>query len=92
MRRRLPDLLAILSLPVGVAAYLLTGTVLQAVAPSLSPTIVGLFVPLFVAGLCMIPFVAPWFDRRAKADLAEIRAARAQEGRMPEREDDEQPG
>lgn len=81
MRARLPDILAVLSLPVGIGAYLVTGFVIGAVAPGLAPTIVGLFVPLFVAGLCMIPFVAPWFDRKAKADLAAIQARRQDEER-----------
>ena len=76
MRRRLPDILAILSLPVGLGVYLLVGSLLAAVAPSLATTIVGLFVPLFAAGIAMIPLVAPWVDRRAKADLARIRAER----------------
>jgi hypothetical protein len=83
MRRHLPDILAVLSLPVGLGAYLLVGSLLAAVAPSLATTVVGLFVPLFAAGLAMIPLVAPWFDRRAKADLAQIRA---------EREKHEEPG
>ena len=34
-----------------------------------------LFAPLFVAGLVMIPFLIPFFDRKAKADLAEYRRA-----------------
>jgi hypothetical protein len=83
MRRRLPDILAVLSLPAGLAAYLLVGSLISAIAPSLSTTIVGLFVPLFAAGLVMIPFVAPWFDRRAKADLARIHAQRDEESNGP---------
>jgi sorbitol-specific phosphotransferase system component IIBC len=79
MRKHLPDILALLSVPVGIAAYIVTGTILQAIAPGLAPTFVGLFVPLFAAGICIIPFVAPWFDRRAKADLAAIQARRADE-------------
>jgi uncharacterized protein YqgC (DUF456 family) len=79
MRRYLPTVLAILSFPVALAAYLLTGAVIAAVAPSLVTSIVGIFVPLFVAGLCMIPFVAPWFDAKAKADLEHIRAMREAE-------------
>ena len=39
-----------------------------------------LFVPLFVAGLCMVPFLIPLFDAMAKRDLAEIQARRAAEG------------
>ena len=80
MRRHLPTILAMLSLPAGLAAYLVTGLILTNVAPSLALTVVGLFVPLFVAGIVMIPFVAPWFDRRAKADLARIQAEREQRG------------
>jgi hypothetical protein len=36
-----------------------------------------LFVPLFLAGLFMLPFLIPFFDRKAKAALAEH--ARSQE-------------
>ena len=39
-----------------------------------------LFVPLFVAGLCMVPFFIPLFDAMAKRDLAAIQARRAAEG------------
>jgi hypothetical protein len=83
MRRHLPDILAVLSLPVGLAAYLLTGAFLAVIGPGLATNIVGLFVPLFVAGLAMIPFIAPWFDRRAKADLAKIRADRERDAGPP---------
>jgi hypothetical protein len=38
-----------------------------------------LFVPLFVAGLCMAVFLLPLFDEMAKRDLATIRAQRAAE-------------
>ena len=34
-----------------------------------------LIAPLFVAGLVMMPFLIPFFDRKAKADLAEHRRA-----------------
>ena len=36
-----------------------------------------LIAPLFVAGLVMVPFLIPFFDRKAKADLAEHRRAMA---------------
>ena len=39
-----------------------------------------LIVPLFVAGLFMVPFIVPLFDRMAKRDLA---AHRAQQGIEP---------
>jgi hypothetical protein len=74
VRRNLPTILLALSLPAGLLGYLLGGRVVAAVAPG--STLVELFVPLFVAGLCMMPFLVPWLDRRAKADLAAIRALR----------------
>jgi hypothetical protein len=79
MRRHLPLILAILSLPAGLAGYLVTAAVLSGIAPELATSIVGMFASLLVAGLCMIPFVAPWFDAKAKADLARIRAMREDE-------------
>jgi UPF0716 family protein affecting phage T7 exclusion len=89
MRRRLPLALAILSLPAGLAGYLATAAVLSAIAPGLATSVLGLFVSLFIAGLCMIPFVAPWFDAKAKEDLARIRAMRekddAERGSSPPR-------
>jgi hypothetical protein len=33
-------------------------------------------VPLFVAGLVMLPFLIPFFDRKAKQDLAEYARTR----------------
>ena len=36
-----------------------------------------IFVPLFVAGLCMVPFLIPFVDRMAKRDLEAHRAAQA---------------
>src|SRR5947199_4983057 len=74
VRRNLPTILLALSLPAGLLGYLLGGRVVAAVAPGSS--LVELFVPLFIAGLCMMPFLVPWLDRRAKADLAAIRALR----------------
>ena len=38
-----------------------------------------MIVPLFVAGLCMVPFLLPLFDRMAKRDLAAHRAQQAAE-------------
>jgi hypothetical protein len=79
MRRHLPVILAVLSLPVGLAGYLAGGWLLRALAPSLADGILVIFVPLLVAGLCMAPFLVPFIDRRAKADLAAIQARRAAE-------------
>jgi hypothetical protein len=73
-------LLALLSLPVGLVAYFVAGEVLVRLG------IVGgagglllVFVPLFAAGLCMMPFVIPLVDEMAKRDLAAA----------PPRDDDE---
>jgi len=74
VRRNLPTILLAASLPAGLIGYLLGGGLVAAIAPG--ATLVELFVPLFIAGLCMMPFLVPWLDRRAKADLAAIRALR----------------
>ena len=87
VRRHLPTILLALSLPAGLAGYLLGVRLVDAVAPG--NQLVGLFVPLFIAGLCMMPFLIPWLDRRAKADLAAIRAlSEAQAPRGGERSDE----
>ena len=79
MRRHLPVILAVASLPVGLAGYLAGGWLLRVLAPSLADGVLMIFVPLLVAGLCMAPLLVPFIDRRAKADLAEIQARRAAE-------------
>ena len=66
-----PTLLALLSLPAGAIGYVVTTNILSALSlPQGIQGLVMLFVPLFVAGLCMLPFLAPFFDRMAKRDLA----------------------
>src|SRR3954463_3325512 len=74
VRRNVPTILLALSLPAGLLGYLLGGRLVAAVAPG--STLVELFVPLFIAGLCMMPFLVPWLDRPAQADLPAIRALR----------------
>jgi hypothetical protein len=76
-RRHVPTILLALSLPAGLLGYLLGVRIVEAVAPGTQ--LLELFVPLLVAGLCMMPFLVPWIDRRAKADLAAIRALREAE-------------
>jgi hypothetical protein len=64
-------ILAIVSLPAGLVGYLVAGTVIT--NAGLQGAVGGLlfvFVPLFIAGLCMIPFIAPLLDEMAKRDLA----------------------
>src|SRR3954453_10561909 len=74
VRRNLPTILFARSLPAGLPGDLLGGVLVAAVAPG--STLVELFVPLFIAGLCMMPFLVPWLDRRGKAGLAAIPALR----------------
>jgi hypothetical protein len=78
----LPTLLLVLSFPAGAVAYALTVQGLEALQLSGDGReIVMLFVPLFVAGLVMMPFLIPYIDRRAKADLASITRQRVADGR-----------
>jgi hypothetical protein len=79
MRRQLPAILAILSLPAGLGGYFAGAWLLRTLAPSLADGILMLFLPLLAAGLCMAPLLVPLIDRRAKADLAAIRARREAE-------------
>ncbi len=79
MRRHVPLALAILSIPAGLVGYFAAAAVLGALVPGIATNTLGMLVSLFVAGLCMIPFVAPWFDAMAKRDLARIRAMREDE-------------
>ncbi len=84
-----PKLFAILALPAGAIGYALAWTILSGLGLAEGVgNLVLLFVPLFVAGLCMVPFLIPWFDAMAKRDLAEIQARRASEGTTA---DDTQP-
>ena len=72
----IPTILLILSLPVGAVAYVTAARILGDLPldEGLKSFLV-LFAPLFVAGLVMMPFLIPFFDRKAKADLAEHRRA-----------------
>jgi hypothetical protein len=70
----MPTLLLVLSLPVGVLGYTLGARFVSDMAlPEATGAFAVLIVPLFVAGLFMMPFIIPFFDRKAKADLAEYR-------------------
>lgn len=74
--RSLPTVLLILSFPAGAIAYVVAARVLAAVPlPDGLQDFLILLAPLFVAGLVMLPFLVPFFDRKAKADLAEHRRA-----------------
>ena len=47
---------------------------------ALLTALVLVVVPLFLAGLCMVPFLLPLFDRMAKRDLETLRASRGEPG------------
>jgi hypothetical protein len=69
--RFLPVVLLVLALPAGLLGYVLGAQLMTALAlPDQVRGILVLFVPLFAAGLFMLPFVVPFFDRKAKQDLA----------------------
>jgi hypothetical protein len=71
MRSSLPTVLLILSFPAGALAYIGATQVLAALPldRGISAFLV-LVAPLFVAGLVMVPFLIPFFDRKAREDLA----------------------
>jgi cytochrome c oxidase assembly factor CtaG len=69
--RNLPNILLVLALPAGLIGYTLAAQAMSAMAlPKQTADFLILFIPLFVAGLFMLPFVIPFFDRMAKRDLA----------------------
>lgn len=74
--RSLPTVLLILSLPAGAIAYVVATRILSSLdLPNGLQEFLILIAPLFVAGLVMVPFLIPFFDRKAKADLAAHRRA-----------------
>ena len=74
----IPTILLILSLPVGAVVYVTAARILGELPLEEGiKSFLVLFAPLFVAGLVMMPFLIPFFDRKAKADLAEHRRAMA---------------
>jgi hypothetical protein len=79
MREHAPTILAVASLPAGLAGYLLGAAAIRALLPGAADGVLMLFLPLLVAGLCMLPFLVPFLDRKAKADLATHRAQVAAE-------------
>jgi hypothetical protein len=66
-----PTLLFILALPVGAVVYTAAAQVIETLFPK--EPILSLLLPLFFAGLAMMPLIIPFFDRKAKQDLAEYR-------------------
>ncbi len=92
--RYLPNVLLVLSLPAGLVGYTLAAQAMSAMAlPKQTADFLILFIPLFVAGLFMLPFIIPFFDRMAKRDLAaHQRSVEADgEGQDGRKEPEEQP-
>jgi hypothetical protein len=71
--RHLPTILLVFALPAGIVGYAIGASLVTALLPGETLGILGAFVALFVAGLCMVPFLVPFIDRKAKADLASHR-------------------
>jgi hypothetical protein len=80
-----PTLLAILSLPAAAIGYAVAAAILSSALPREGVAeLLLIFVPLLVAGLCMVPFLIPFVDRMAKRDLEAHRAATAAADRAPQ--------
>src|SRR5205809_785601 len=89
--RHLPTILLILSFPAGIVGYTVAVNVLETIGlPADTRSFVILFVPLFFAGLVMVPFLIPYIDRKAKADLAAYRATQANPATERDRPDDDE--
>lgn len=74
----MPTILLLLAFPAGAVGYLVGAAVLGAVLPAALQGLVP-FAALLVAGLLMLPLLIPFFDRKAKADLAAYRATKAED-------------
>ncbi len=62
-----PKILLLLSFPAGILGYALGARILTALE---LPDVLVAFGSLFIAGLVMMPFLIPFFDSKAKQDLA----------------------
>ena len=91
--RHLPTFLLVVSLQVGAIAYNLTVQVITALSGR-SADVLTLVAALFVAGLVMLPFLIPFFDRKAKQDLAAYRSQHPEAEVNPatSAEDENEPG
>jgi hypothetical protein len=79
-----PIVLGILSLPAAAIGYAVTFAILSGLPlPEELANLLLIFVPLLVAGLCMVPFLVPLLDRMAKRDLEAHRAATAARNGAP---------
>jgi hypothetical protein len=69
--RYLSTILLVLSFPAGILGYALGVRVMTALPLPDGAQLLVLLVPLFIAGLVMLPFLVPFVDRKAKEALAE---------------------
>jgi hypothetical protein len=70
--RHMPTIMLILSAPARIIGYALGAWLISSLTvPTDVQSLLALFVPLFLAGLFMLPFLIPFFDRQAKAAFAE---------------------
>lgn len=68
--RSLPTILLLFSFPAGIVGYVVGAAVMSALPiPAAAEGALMMFVPLLVGGLFMVPFLIPFFDRKAKQDL-----------------------
>ena len=88
-----PTILLLLSFPAGILGYAVGAAVISALPlPDQIEGPLVLFVPLLVGGLFMIPFLIPFFDRKAKQDLEAYRRAKemAANGRSDDKAGEQQ--
>ena len=79
-----PVILGALSLVAGAVGYAVAAAILSGLPlPNGLADALIIFVPLLVAGLCMVPFLVPLVDRMAKRDLEAHRAATAAAEQTP---------
>lgn len=75
--RFVPTILLVLSFPAGILGYTLGVQVVSALPlPEQVEGLAVMFVPLLVGGLFMMPFLIPFFDRKAKQDLEAYRRSK----------------
>ena len=79
-----PIVLGILSLVAAAVGYAVAVAVLSALPlPKGLADLLMIFVPLLIAGLCMVPFLVPLVDRMAKRDLEAHRNSSEAADRAP---------
>jgi hypothetical protein len=87
--RSMPTILLLLSFPAGAIGYVVSSQIFASLGlPEPAQTFVVLFAPLLIAGLVMVPFLVPFFDRKAKEDLAAYRRRQESEVKSDDEADE----